>query len=107
MKPSRDPIRPDRVRSIPQSFSWIDREILHRQILHRLAHEELILYFFLVLVSGPEGTSFWSYKSIAGILRLTVDEVIEATRGLIKGDLVAFRFPIFQVLSLPQREDAP
>ena len=106
MKDLRKPIREDRVRTIPRSFSWIDREILHRGILKSLSQEEILLYFFLVLVAGPQGTSFWRPERIAKLLKIPVDEVIAATRGLVKGDLVAFRYPTFQVLSVPEREEA-
>lgn len=98
----RVPVRPERVRTIPRSFSWVDRELLHRGILKRLGREEILLYFFLVLVAGPDGTSFWSYRRIAALLKLTEDDVIEALRGLLEKDLVAFRHPTFQVLSLPE-----
>ena len=54
----REVIRPDRVRVIPQSFSFIDRELLHGGFLKDLKKEEILLYFFLALASGPEGTSF-------------------------------------------------
>ena len=107
MKDPRKPPRPDRVRRIPESFSWIDREILHRRLLERLSHEELVLYFFLVLVAGPEGTSFWSYRRIGDILKLSVEEIIDATGGLSRKDLIAFRFPTFQVLSLPEQPRTP
>ena len=36
------------------------------------------------------------------MLRITVDDYIEARNGLIKKDLVAFDGPLFQVLDLPQ-----
>jgi hypothetical protein len=100
----RKPIRPERVRSIPQSFSWIDREILHQGFLKRLSQGEILLYFFLALVAGPEGTSFWSYRSITKLLALTEGELLEAIRGLCRADLVAFNSPTFQVLSLPQAQ---
>ena len=101
----RKPIRPDRLRKIPESFSWIDREILHRRFLHALSSEAILLYFFLVLVAGPEGTSFWSYRAIGKVLKLTDDQVVEATRELLRYDLIAFRYPTFQVLSIPPRND--
>jgi hypothetical protein len=100
----RDIIRADRVRTIPVSFSWIDRQLLHGGFLARLATEEILLYFFLTLVSGPEGTSYWSYQSIAKLLKLPEDNLVHATAGLVKNGLVAFRFPTFQVLSLPRPE---
>ena len=100
--PRRTPVRPDRVRTIPRQFSWIDRDFLHRGFLDDLSCEEIALYFFLVLVSGPEGTSFWSHGRIAEWLQLSVDEVIDALGHLINKDLVAFEHPTYQVLSLPE-----
>ncbi|MBI4601210.1 MAG: hypothetical protein HY721_04535 [Planctomycetes bacterium] len=101
----RAPLRTDRLRTIPRSFSWIDRDLLHRGFLGRLTSQEILLYFFLALVAGPEGTSFWSYKAISRLLKLPVEEVLESLRGLVLEDLVAFRYPTFQVLSLPAQRD--
>jgi hypothetical protein len=98
----RQPIRPERVRRIPRSFSWIDRDLLHHGHLKRLTQHEILLYFFLVLVAGPEGTSFWSHARIGELLGLEVGELLEALRGLLRHDLVAFSYPTFQVLSLPE-----
>ena len=100
----REVLRPDRIRTIPESFSWIDRELLHGGFLKDLKQEEILLYFFLTLTSGPEGTSFWSYRSISKLLKLTEEDVLRATSGLVKKGLIAFRFPTFQVLSLPKKE---
>ena len=99
----RIPPRPDRLRTIPGQFSWIGRDLLHAGWLGALSREELLLYLFLTLVAGPEGTSFWSHGTIAKLLKLSLDEVLTALRGLIKKDLVAFSHPTFQVLSLPER----
>jgi hypothetical protein len=102
MHSPREVIRADRVRTIPESFSWIDRQLLHGGFLAALTTEEIALYFFLVLVSGPEGTSYWGYKAISRLLKLPEDDLVHATAGLVKKGLVAFRYPTFQVLSLPQ-----
>lgn len=103
MDPRRRPILPERLRSIPRSFSWIDRDLFHRGFLARLQPGEINLYFFLALVAGPEGTSFWSHGTIAKLLKVSVDEHLDLLRGLIQKDLVAFSYPTFQVLSLPER----
>lgn len=99
--PRRRPPRPERLRTLPRQFSWIDRDLLHRHWLGKLSQHELLLYFFLVLVSGPEGTSFWSHSTIAKLLGLSLDELLAALRGLLQKDLVAFSYPTYQVLSLP------
>jgi hypothetical protein len=100
----RKPVHPGRIRSIPPSFSWIDREILHQRFLQKMSQEEMLLYFFLALVAGPQGTSFWSYQRIAKLLKLTQREIEGAIRSLVRKDLIAFRFPTFQVLALPQKK---
>lgn len=96
-------IRQDRIRQIPKSFSWIDRDILHSGLLLRLTRDETLLYFFLTLVAGPEGTSFWGYRSMGRLLKLSEEDIRLATAGLLKKDLIAFRFPTYQVLSAPPR----
>ena len=63
---------------------------------------ELLVYFFLVLASDRYGLSFYSYNSICSMLRITVDDYIEARNGLMKKDMVAFDGAFFQVLDLPQ-----
>jgi hypothetical protein len=104
MQVRRDPIIAERVRTIPRSFSWIDRDLLHHGHLAALSSNEILLYFFLVLVAGPEGTSYWSYGRIAKLLKISEADVLDALRGLIDKDLVAFEFPRFQVLSLPEKK---
>ena len=106
MDDRRKPLRAQRLRTIPKNFSWIDRRLLHRGILQRLSQAEILLYFFLVLVAGPQGTSFWSYRRIAEILKLSEGEFVDALRGLMQKDLVDFRYPTFQVLSLAEEESA-
>ena len=101
MPDPREVIRADRVRTIPESFSWIDRQLLHGRFLAALTTEEITLYFFLILVSGPEGTSYWGYQAISRLLKLPEDDLIHATAGLAKKGLIAFRYPTFQVLALP------
>ena len=103
--PRKAPVRVDRIRSIPAQFSWIDRDLLHRGILAELSRNEIALYFFLVLVAGPEGTSFWSHRRIAEWLDLSLEDHLESVAGLIAKDLIAFKYPTFQVLSLPEGKE--
>ena len=51
---SRKPINPNRIRRITGSFSWIDHRILHDGYLEFMSQEEMLLYFFLVLVGLEE-----------------------------------------------------
>ena len=97
------PIVPDKVRSIPNSFSWIDRRIVTDHFLHYLNKEEISLYFFLVTVSNRHGMSFYSFKKIGHALGMGEREIRSAIISLKELKLIAFNYPFFQVLTLPER----
>ena len=92
---------PERVRRPPRDgWSWIDRRFL-REHAPRLSHEAIVLYFFLAAVSDKDGLSFYGDASIALRLRMTEGAVVAARDELVAADLVAYRAPLAQVLSLP------
>ena len=96
-------LTPDRVRRPPrEGWSWIDRRFL-KQHASRLSHEAILLYFFLAAVSDQDGLSFYSATSTALRLRMGEQAVVRARDELVAEDLVAYRAPLTQVLSLPQR----
>lgn len=97
------PIVPERVRKIPSSFSWIDRRIVTDNFLPYLEKDEIALYFFLVTVSNKHGVSFYGPARICRQLGLTREAHARAVRVLEDLDLIAFRFPFYQVLALPER----
>jgi len=97
------PIVPERVRKIPGSFSWIDRRIVTDNFLVYLSKDEIALYFFLVTVSNKHGVSFYGSARICRQLGLTREELDRTVRVLEEMDLVAFRFPFYQVLALPEK----
>ena len=92
---------PDRVRRPPrEGFSWIDRRFL-RDYAAKLTADAVLLYFFLAAVSDKQGLSFYSDASIAVRLRMREATVVAAREQLLIHDLVAYRSPLTQVLSLP------
>ncbi len=95
-------LRPDRVRKINGGFSFIPHRFLTDGFLPALSQKELLLYFFLVLVSDRCGLSFYSDDAICSLLRVSGDEYRMARGSLIKRDLIAFDGTLFQVLELPQ-----
>lgn len=92
---------PDRVRKVPPSFSWVDHRFLRHGYLDRLSPDEMLLYFFLVLVSDSRGLSFYSTRSLARHLKCTSAQIRTARSHLIEEGLIAYRQPLSQVLSLP------
>jgi hypothetical protein len=97
------PLCPDRVRKILGSFAFIEHRFLHDGFWADLDHHQLLLYFFLVMVADRFGLSYYSYDKICTLLRLTVDEYIDARNTLIDKDLLGFDGRLFQILSLPKR----
>jgi len=90
----------NRVRRPPRDgWSWIDRRFL-RERAGRLSHEAILLYFFLAAVSDKDGLSFYGDASIAVRLRMPEPAVVAARDELVAEDLVAYRAPLTQVLSL-------
>lgn len=96
-------LNPKRIRTIESGFGFIPHRFIKDGFLQTLSKEELILYFFLTLVSDRIGISFYSYDSICNLLGLDINEYLSARNGLIEKDLISFDNNIFQVLSLPQK----
>ena len=96
-------LRADRIRKIKGGFSFIPHRFLTDGFLSALSQKELLLYFFLVLVSDRYGLSFYSDDAICTLLGISVDEYRIARDGLLKRDLIAFDGTLFQVLDLPGR----
>ena len=95
-------LRPQRLRHIPPSFSWVDHRLVRHEYLVRADHRAWTLYLFLVTVADAQGLSFYSDAAVSR--RLTMDPVtLSASRQqLIRADLIAYRKPLYQVLSLPE-----
>jgi len=94
---------PNRVRRITGSFSFIEHRFLRDGFWESLTHHELLLYVFLLLVADRNGVSYYSYDKIYSLLRISMDEYLNARNALIDKDLIAFDGYFFQVLSLPDK----
>lgn len=98
----KKPILADRVRKIPAGFGWTDRRILRDGHLAALDSPDILLYYFLTTVADVQGLSFWADPTVARLLKIPLAHVVGARDQLVKHDLVAFRYPLYQVLSLPE-----
>jgi hypothetical protein len=98
------PPRPDRIRSIHGSFSWIDHRFLRQGFDQGLTRLEKLLYFVLIAVSNRDGVSFYSDERLAEVLEIHhAHELIGARNELVARDLIAFQEGLYQVLNLPPR----
>jgi len=94
---------PDRIRKIEGSFSWIDHRFVTGGFLHDLSMIEILLYLFLVAVSDRNGLSFYHDDRIASVLKIDLPALGKAREGLVRRSLLAYEFPLYQILSLPPR----
>ena len=92
----------NRIRKIDGSFAWIGHRFLRSGFFASLSQNELLLYFFLVLVADRQGLSYYHYDKICSLLCFTLDDYIVVRDQLIEKDLIAFDGTFSQVLSLPR-----
>lgn len=96
----RAPIDPVRVRTLPAHFAWADHRL--RERLKDLSLEEVALLFFLHLAADKNGCSYWSDAGLARKLNLKEGDVIQARFALVHRGLIAYRYPLFQILPLEE-----
>lgn len=96
-----------RLRKITNSFSWIDHRTITGGFLDNLDMVEILLYFFLVAVCDRHGVSFYHDDRICRLLKIDLSGLGKAREGLIQRSLIAYRFPVYQVLALPAKPVSP
>jgi hypothetical protein len=82
--------QPQRVRKIENSFAWIDHRLLRNGYVEVMAHQDQVLYLFLVLVADRHGVSFYRKEKICDFLGLDWGEFEVARWRLVDHALIAF-----------------
>lgn len=97
---TKAPILPERLRKVPKQFSWLDHRLVRDRHIEACSHPAAALYLFLVTVGDGMGLSYYGDESI--MKRLSMDQsTLESARGnLTRIGLVAWKKPLYQVLSL-------
>jgi len=100
-------LRPERLRQVPEQFSWVDQAFVQRHFIDRCDARAAALYLFLVTVSDAQGLSYYGESTLAVRLHLNAEELAPARAQLIKLELIAYQAPLYQVLALPGTRVAP
>ena len=103
MKTIKQMLRPERVRTTPEQFSWVDQNLVQHHLLDRCGSHSAALYLFLVTVADGEGLSYYGASTLASRLHLSETELAAARSELMALDLIAWQAPLYQVLALPTR----
>ena len=107
MADKKNIIDPGRIRKITGSFSWMDHRLITGGFLDELPATAILLYFFLTAVSDRHGVSFYHDDRICRILKIDLHNLGEVRADLIKRGLIAYRYPVYQVLALPEKPITP
>jgi len=99
--PFAAPVDPTRVRTLPRHFAWVDHQL--REHLRELSLEAIALLLFLHLAADRTGCSFWADATIAQKLGLREGDVLQARAQLVAQGLVAYRYPLSQLLPVEPR----
>lgn len=94
------PINIHRVRKVPKQFNWVDHRLVGDRHIDKCSVPAAALYLFLVTVSDAKGLSYYSDRSICSRLSMDPSTLTAARANLIEADLIAYKRPLYQVLSL-------
>lgn len=95
------------IRKITGSFSWVDHRLITGGFLDELAAEAILLYFFLTAVSDRYGVSFYHDDRIGHLLKIDLHKLGQVRAELMNRGLIAYRYPVYQVLALPEKPITP
>ncbi len=93
-------LRPERLRQVPEQFSWVDQALVQRHFIDRCDARAAALYLFLVTVSDAQGLSYYGEATLTARLHLSTEELVAARQQLLQIELVAYQAPLYQVLAL-------
>jgi hypothetical protein len=94
-------LNPERLRQVPEHFSWLDHRLVREHYIERADVGAWALYLFLLSVADVHGLSYYSDATLSQRLRLPAPRLAQARGELIALDLIAYDPPLYQVLSLP------
>ena len=57
MRTPKQVLRPERLRLVPEQFSWVDQALVQHGLIDRMAPRAAALYLFLVTVADAQGLS--------------------------------------------------
>lgn len=100
MRIAKHVLRPERLRLVPEQFSWVDQALVQWGLIDRCDARAAALYLFLVTVADAQGLSYYGAATLAKRLHLSESELVAARLQLIELDLIAYQAPLYQVLSL-------
>jgi len=92
---------------VPKQFSWLDQRLVRDRHIDRLSLPAAALYLFLVTVCDAKGLSYWSDAAVMQRLNIDHQTLAGARKNLLAAQLIAWKKPLYQVLSLDPDQSQP
>jgi hypothetical protein len=96
----------ERLRHISRPFSWVDPRLIRDGWLGDCSPTAWALYLFWVTAADANGLSYYSDKSVARHLGITLEVVRAGRSELVRCGVLAYDAPFVQVLSLDRHVKA-
>jgi hypothetical protein len=78
----------------------VDHRLVRERHIESCSHQAAALYLFLVTVADSQGLSYYSDAALMRRLSMDVTTLDAARQNLVEIRLIAYKKPIYQVLSL-------
>jgi hypothetical protein len=91
---------PERLRTLPAQFSWIDQRLVRERHLDACDAPGAALYLFLLTVADAQGLNYYSEGVLARRLSMSLARLAQARADLQRLGLIAYERPLYQVLAL-------
>src|SRR4030067_3479932 len=98
MKTVKRVLRPERLRQVPEQFSWVDQALVQRHFIDRCEARAAALYLFLVTVADAQGLSYYGESTLARRLHLSSEELVAARTQHVQIELIHSQNTLDQVL---------
>ena len=94
------------MRKVPRQFSWVDQRLVREGRIDHCSHSAAALYLLLITVGDANGMSYYADASIMKRLSMDLTILQKARENLVQAGLIAWKKPLYQVLSLDEAKMA-
>jgi hypothetical protein len=84
----------------------VDQRLVREGRIDHCSHPAAALYLFLVIVGDAKGMSYYADASVMRRLSMDPTTLRQARENLVQLGLIAFKKPLYQVLSLDEAKIA-
>jgi hypothetical protein len=84
----------------------VDQRLVRERRIDHCSHSAAALYLFLITVGDAKGMSYYADASIMRRLSMDPTTLREARENLVQAGLIAWKEPLYQVLSLDEAKMA-